>query len=130
VTRPRPTCLVEGCTKPAVGRGRCESHRAALRRHDLRYLLAERERKLKARYGLSLDEAEALYAASNHCCRICGEPWEAVGGLVIDHCAETGQVRGALCHDCNRGLGLFREDPALLEAAIAYLSTASDALID
>ena len=39
----------------------------------------------------------------------------------LDHCHETGATRGILCPSCNQGLGKFREDAALLEAAARYL---------
>lgn len=50
-------------------------------------------------------------------CVICGDE----GPLVVDHCHETGQIRGMLCNHCNRGLGHFRDDPTLLEFAAEYL---------
>lgn len=50
-------------------------------------------------------------------CVICG----AEGPLVVDHCHETGRIRGMLCNHCNRGLGHFRDDPVLLEFAAEYL---------
>lgn len=50
-------------------------------------------------------------------CVICGDE----GPLVVDHCHETGQIRGMLCNHCNRGLGQFRDDPILLEFAAEYL---------
>ena len=50
-------------------------------------------------------------------CVICGDE----GPLVVDHCHETGQIRGMLCNHCNRGLGHFRDDPVLLEFAAEYL---------
>lgn len=49
-------------------------------------------------------------------CTICGEP-----GDQVDHCHETGQVRGLLCVNCNTGLGKFKDDPDLLEFARIYL---------
>lgn len=76
--------------------------------------------KYKSKYGLTLEEVQALRANG---CAICGKPgiegrW---GNLHIDHDHDTGRVRGALCHNCNVGIGHFKNDPELLRAAIRYL---------
>lgn len=44
-----------------------------------------------------------------------------VSGLNLDHCHETGKARALLCHNCNRGLGLFQDCPDTLRAAANYL---------
>jgi len=41
--------------------------------------------------------------------------------LVLDHDHNTGLKRSALCRTCNLGLGMFKEDISLLQAAISYL---------
>jgi hypothetical protein len=51
-------------------------------------------------------------------CAICKEKTD----LKLDHGHESRILRGLLCHGCNVGLGHFRDNPALLEAAIAYLA--------
>jgi hypothetical protein len=41
--------------------------------------------------------------------------------LEVDHCHTAQLLRDLLCGHCNKGLGLFKDDPALLEIAIAYV---------
>jgi len=50
-------------------------------------------------------------------CVICGDD----GPLVVDHSHTNLKIRGMLCNRCNQGLGLFRDDPELLEYARIYL---------
>ncbi len=55
-------------------------------------------------------------------CEICHRaPGKRV--LNLDHDHKTGDFRGWLCSNCNTGLGLFRDNVALLAAAISYLET-------
>ena len=35
--------------------------------------------------------------------------------------AETGEIRGLLCNQCNRGLGFFHDNTNVMENAIKYL---------
>lgn len=80
------------------------------------------------KYGVSPDEySEAMLRG----CDICGNQ---PGYLEIDHdheCCETQQtcgecVRGFLCGNCNRGLGLLQDNVDVLTSAIAYLSSRGD----
>jgi hypothetical protein len=57
-------------------------------------------------------------------CEICGdllEPSGAGRGMHIDHDHETGALRGTLCEQCNRGLGMFKDDPKRLRKAAKYI---------
>jgi hypothetical protein len=45
--------------------------------------------------------------------------------LCLDHDHSTGQIRGWLCHNCNKALGLLRDNPARLRRAITYLESAT-----
>jgi len=74
------------------------------------------------KYGLTLEEYNALLDAQEGLCAICKEP-QANRPLVIDHNHITNRVRALLCIGCNSGIGCFKEDPATLFKAIAYLQT-------
>jgi Recombination endonuclease VII len=54
-------------------------------------------------------------------CAICKRLPYTKKGLVVDHCHQTGAIRGILCSRCNSALGLLDDDPALLEQALEYL---------
>jgi hypothetical protein len=41
--------------------------------------------------------------------------------FVVDHCHDTGAVRGLLCHSCNTALGGFKDNPKSLRTAASYL---------
>ena len=83
---------------------------------------------IKKRFGLTYDEYDRMMKAQDSRCGICGNKETALNpktgqprALAIDHCHKTGAIRGLLCTNCNRGIGNFREQPALFFAAIAYL---------
>lgn len=92
-----------------------------------------RKYKLKEAYGLTQGDYDAMYQRQNGRCAVCGaakEPWEPGWGvkgrarfLVVDHDHVTGRVRGLLCVHCNCGIGQFRENPAIMRAAMAYLAS-------
>lgn len=47
---------------------------------------------------------------------------EMRGTKPLDHDHETGEIRGILCHECNRGLGYFKDNTHFLQSASIYLS--------
>jgi hypothetical protein len=66
-------------------------------------------------------------------CAICGRTEDDVcEGLrkrrrhALDHCHSSQKIRGALCRECNSGLGMFRDSIPLLRKAIEYLSRPTD----
>jgi hypothetical protein len=86
-----------------------------------------RRYRLVKQYGLTPAEYDAMLAAQGGLCAICRQPEEQRGPdgkvrpLAIDHNHATDEIRGLLCSRCNTGLGWFRDDPAMLVAALAYL---------
>jgi len=56
-------------------------------------------------------------------CKICHAKHEdEPKGLFVDHCRDTGVVRGLLCNKCNTGIGLLQHSVILLDSAKKYLS--------
>jgi hypothetical protein len=68
------------------------------------------------KYKLRTSEIADLKAAQDGRCAICGDPAQH-----LDHDHETGATRQMLCQRCNQGLGLFRDDPGLLQTAALYV---------
>ncbi|MGZ5095548.1 MAG: endonuclease VII domain-containing protein [Burkholderiales bacterium] len=80
---------------------------------------AARNRHFKSRYGITLEERDAMLAAQEGCCAACrtalSDKW------VIDHCHTTGRIRGLLCQPCNLILGHARDSTEKLRCLIVYL---------
>ncbi|MEK9770510.1 MAG: endonuclease VII domain-containing protein [Betaproteobacteria bacterium] len=78
--------------------------------------------ELQKKYGITLEQKEAMAVAQEFKCKICGTHQDDVwGSLHVDHCHITGKVRGLLCVNCNQGVGKFKDDQELLKKAIDYL---------
>lgn len=75
------------------------------------------------KYGMTLEEYEAMVTLSHGQCSICRRDMLGVGcgKMCIDHDHKTGKVRGLLCNECNVGLGQFRDNIECLLSAIEYL---------
>lgn len=85
-------------------------------------ILSSRNSHLK-KYGMSHDDYVIMLEKQNGVCCICKRHRIASnkGHMVVDHCHETGKVRGILCNWCNRGLGLFEDNIDFFKNAIIYL---------
>ena len=82
-----------------------------------------REREIKRKYGMTAADFAALHAAQGGACGICRTTLTTENrGTVVDHCHDTGKVRGLLCQGCNRGIGLLKDSAEVLASAIAYLN--------
>ncbi len=81
---------------------------------------------LKTRFGITQEEYESLFALQDGKCAICQQP-DNGRKLAVDHNHNFNgngkQIRGLCCMKCNQGLGLYRDNPALLRAAANYLES-------
>lgn len=87
-----------------------------------------RNKQLLWTFGITLEQYEQMLEDQGGVCAVCGKTEneihpqsKKVRNLNVDHCHQTGRVRGLLCNSCNRGIGLLNDDPAVLRQALAYL---------
>lgn len=81
-----------------------------------------KNRQLMKDFGISLEDYEHMLSLQGGRCDICGVEENPDGRRFhVDHDHTTGKVRGLLCGPCNSGIGLLKEDLAILTAAIKYL---------
>ena len=79
---------------------------------------SNRKDGLKRKYNLTVEEIDQIEIEQKGLCLICSRKKK----LVVDHCHNTGSVRGLLCENCNRGLGLFAEEIEWLLNAAQYIA--------
>ena len=73
----------------------------------------------KAAWRYKISRAEVTRLRETTQCEACSKPLDDT--KCIDHCHETGLVRGVLCHQCNITLGLLKDNPHVLDALAVYL---------
>ena len=84
----------------------------------------ERRRKheLNRKYKNGHDEYKRLFEEQKGKCAICKSPENGrYKSLSVDHCHDTGKIRGLLCNNCNRGIGLLQDSCEVVESALQYL---------
>lgn len=74
---------------------------------------------LERKYGLTVAEKKKLVEKQKGRCAICEGKFGMK--LAVDHDHKTGEVRGLLCNNCNRGIGHLQENVDTLKNAIDYL---------
>ena len=89
------------------------------------------DKHYKRVYGIGLRWVQQKLEEQNWNCAICTVvPFKMrddhVSGLNLDHDHTTGKPRALLCHNCNRGLGLFQDNPETLRAAANYVESHRD----
>ncbi|GAA3773619.1 endonuclease VII domain-containing protein [Streptomyces chiangmaiensis] len=76
-----------------------------------------REDHLRRQYGITESERDELIASQGGVCCIC----LSAPAAHVDHCHETGRVRGVLCFSCNAALGQFKDRPDVIRRAATYV---------
>ncbi len=125
-----PVCQRQQCGKPIPeSRPRWSKYcspECKKKEMDARWRAKSPHYNRQYNYGMSVEQFDALLAAQDNRCAICGTTEWPGKGPHVDHDHGSGAVRGILCGNCNNGLGMFGEDPARLRAAAEYLEKARE----
>lgn len=78
---------------------------------------ADTRARLKYYYGITIEEFDEMMSRQSSKCMICKAGDKR---LLVDHCHDTGKVRGLLCHRCNTGLAHI-ERSGFVDACASYL---------
>lgn len=76
---------------------------------------------LKYNYRITLEDYKNMLEQQGGVCAICFQPCKTKKDLAVDHNHNTGKVRGLLCSNCNRAIGMLQEDPAIIDRAKQYI---------
>lgn len=110
-------------------KSRCRTcNRLALPKPKVRTSYDNKDMNLRKRYGVTLAQFEFLLDSQENACAICGMELNADLAYkgqstkpIVDHCHETGDVRGILCNGCNLIIGHAKDSIDRLRRAIVYL---------
>jgi hypothetical protein len=139
-------CSVADCTNDAYGTGGlCPTHTQRLKLGwpdwDTRPVAKKRQLNFKGdwrskrskgmldweytlhrNYGLQKGDYDRMLEEQDGRCAICGVEKCSTGRrFAVDHCHETGVVRGLLCAACNHAIGKLADCPERMMAALIYL---------
>ena len=111
---------VSACHGPGQKAEKKFCDRACFTAHQQRRMATRRATGVTRKYDMPEQEFQNRLETQGHKCAICSCE---IGPQTAhrDHCHSGGQWRGLLCGNCNKGLGLFRDDPSSLMRAAEYL---------
>jgi hypothetical protein len=77
---------------------------------------------LKKKYGMTLEQWEKMFSDQNGKCAICKTNQKELNKrFSVDHDHITNKVRGLLCNNCNRAIGLLKDEYQILINAAEYI---------
>jgi hypothetical protein len=100
-----------------------ERRKARTKRDPLQERLSRRKWFVKMKFGITLEQRNAMIISQNYRCAICDTSIPDINdsNWAIDHNHCTDEVRAMLCKACNSALGLLKESASILNKAIQYL---------
>ena len=75
------------------------------------------------RYGITVEDFQRMYDEQGGVCAICHRLDPSGRRLCIDHCHDTGKIRGLLCCVCNIAISSLETDADWAIKALQYLES-------
>ena len=115
----RPTC------KPCLKEAKSKYYKEDLNQEE------RKNSELKRIYGIEMVQYTELLESQDMGFAICGtkEPFgksDRFKFFSVDHCHDTGKIRGLLCNHCNRGIGMLGDKSEIVYNAYKYLLRSED----
>lgn len=101
-----------------------ECHRLITRKNQTKYHLKHNFNMSEAEYGAMLERQYGVCAICKEEEKVIDAQTKEIKPLSVDHCHNTGKVRGLLCITCNLGIGHFKHTSYLLRNAALYCEEA------
>ena len=95
-------------------------HKELIARWDAEHPEMRRKYAVANKYGVKVQQIDALRAYQNHKCAACLADLESGRKVHLDHCHDTNFIRGLLCADCNCNIKLPDASVELLLSIVAY----------
>ena len=115
--------ICKECKKPLLNKDRYMSPSGkSIPYHPDCKKIYERKYNLKKTFNIDFEEFEKMFKDQNSKCKICLKDLELLDRHThLDHCHESGKVRGILCKSCNNMLGYAKDNTETLKNAVLYL---------
>jgi len=86
---------------------------------------------LRRKYGMTLEQYNFLFEKQKGLCALCRKPEttkrnsksDSPERLAVDHCHDTGRIRGLLCFKCNTAVGSIGDDEESARRVVEYLGS-------
>lgn len=120
-------CVTCKITKPITEYHKNKNTRFGLsancKQCSLNHRISYKDTLLYKKYKLPNGQFNIMLKNQKNRCLICKNTFGEMPSTmaVVDHCHETGVVRGLLCGFCNKSLGGFKDNPESLHSAFIYL---------
>lgn len=100
-----------------------EYHKLYYQRNKIKMDIKSHRSNLKNKFGLTIEDYNKLLTEQNFSCALCSKHVsENKKRLAVDHCHETGRVRGLLCMHCNAALGQLGDTSESIQRVLEYIN--------